>query len=80
MKRRDHDYLLIRFASAGSTFSDNSFSPSTSSSSECSRDDPLAVGFDGIPVFFWMEGKEGIPIGPLESLSCDLDESDPAPT
>lgn len=72
-------YLLTRFAYAGSIFSVNSVSPSFSSSSDCSLDDPLVAGFTGTPDFFCVAGKEGIPSDSLASLSSDMDKSYPAP-
>lgn len=76
---RDNGYLLTRFASAGSIFSVISVSSSFSSSSDCSLDDPLVVGFKVAPDFFRALDKEEIPTGPLASISCDLDKSPPAP-
>lgn len=73
------EYLLTRFASAGSMFWVASFSPSASSSSDCSPDDPLVVDFTWAPDFLDIAGRGGTPTGPPASLSCSFDESCPLP-
>ena len=52
-------------------------SPSTSSSSGCSPDDPLVVGLIATMGLFCMEGEEGIPMCALTSLFCNLEGSFP---
>lgn len=67
------EYLLARFASAGSICSAVSVSPSISSSAECSSlDDPLVAGMFWIPELFCIMGKAGMPIGPPTAFSCVL--------
>ena len=58
-------------------FSFISVSPSASSSSDSSLDDPLVDGLVATAGFFCMAGREGIPTGALASLSCNLDGSFP---
>lgn len=53
-------------------------SPSASSSSDCSPDDPLIVGLIATTAdLFCMEGEEGIPMCALTSLFCNLEGSFP---
>lgn len=73
-------YLLTRFTSAGSIFSVIAVSPSMSSSSDSSLDDPLVACLTGTADLCCVAGNEGMPTGALAFLSCGLDKSYPAPT
>lgn len=68
----------MRFASVGSIFSVVSASPSASSSSDWSPDDPLVIDFICVTGFLGIAGREGTPIGTLVSLSWSFDKPGPA--
>lgn len=71
-----NSYLLTRFTSAGS-MSVRSVSPSASSSSDSSLDEPLVDGLTATTGFFCTVGMEGTPSGILTSLSCNIGGSFP---
>ena len=75
-----NSYLLTRFTSVGSVLSIIYVSPSASSSSDCSLDDPLVDGLIATMVFFCTGGMEGIAGGTLASLSCNIGGSFPEGT
>ena len=71
------DHLLARFASAGSMFSVVSISPSSSSSSESSLDDPLVVCLTCTTDFFCVVDTAEIPQGAASGSPCPCNFEEP---